>query len=73
MVEDGITTHDNDGVEIPSAKLARRAAAAIVAVIAYDRATKDLAPEVAVVIRDASGSIDTVTSALKVEQPPQAN
>src|SRR3954471_16800385 len=40
MVEDGVTTHDNDGVEMPSAKLARRAATAIVTVIAYDRATK---------------------------------
>jgi hypothetical protein len=40
MVEDGVTAHDNDGVEMPSAKLARRAAAAIVAVIAYDRASK---------------------------------
>jgi hypothetical protein len=70
MVEDGVTTHDNDGVEMPSAKLARRAATAIVTVIAYDRATKNLAPDFAVVIRDASGIIDTVTSALKVEQPP---
>ena len=41
MVEDGVTTHDNDGVEMPSAKLARRAATAIVTVIAYDRATKN--------------------------------
>ena len=70
MVDDGVTTHDNDGVEMPSAKLARRAATAIVTVIAYDRATKNLAPDFAVVIRDASGIIDTVTSALKVEQPP---
>ena len=45
MVEDGVTTHDNDGVEMPSAKLARRAATAIVTVIAYDRATKNLAPD----------------------------
>ena len=59
MVEDGVTTHDNDGVEMPSAKLARRAATAIVTVIAYDRATKNLAPDFAVVIRDASGVIDT--------------
>jgi hypothetical protein len=70
MVEDSVTTHDNDGVESPSAKLARRAATAIVTVIAYFRATKNLAPDFAVVIRDASGIIDTVTSALKVEQPP---
>ena len=35
-----MTTHDNDGVEMPSAKLARRAATAIVTVIAYDRATR---------------------------------
>jgi len=39
-------------------------------VIAYDRATKNLAPDFAVVIRGARGIIDTVTSALKVEQPP---
>ena len=44
MVEDGSTTHDDDGVEMPSAKLARRAATAIVTVIAYDRATKNLVP-----------------------------
>ena len=65
-VEDGVTTHDKDGVEMPSAQLARRAATAIVTVIAYDRATKNFA----VIIRDASGIIDTVTSPLKVEQPP---
>ena len=38
--------------------------------IAYDRAAKNLAPDFAVVIRDASGIIDTVTSALKLKQPP---
>jgi hypothetical protein len=61
IVEDGVTVRDADGVEMPSAKLARRAATAIVTVIAYDRATKDLAPDVAVVLRDENGIIDTVT------------
>ena len=73
MVEDGVTLHDNDGVEMPSAKLARRAAAAIVAVIAYDRATKNLAPDVAIVIRDGSGIIDTVTGGAPKVELPRAN
>jgi hypothetical protein len=36
-------------------------------VIAHDRATKNLAPDVAIVLRDGSGIIDTVTAAPKVE------
>ena len=62
VVDDGVTTHDHDGVEMPSAKLARRAASAIVAVMAYDRVAKSLAPDVAVVIRDENGIIETVTN-----------
>jgi hypothetical protein len=70
MVEDGVTVHDNDGVEMPSAKLARRAAAAIVAVIAYDRATKDLAPALLSSFEtEAASSIPWRGGAPKVELP----
>jgi len=65
VVEDGVTSRDNDGLDMPSAEVARKAAAFTATVLSYDRAERGAKPtDVSIVIRDNSGTLDTVTVTL---------